>query len=387
MNVVIDRKQLLRVLQHGVPPRSDREERVAGPSLVRLETEAERLTVSTGDTLMKIDMSLSVEVLEPGTALVCLARLSRVIKTCVGPALVLRRALGDVGLTVEDRGGTDRVFIPDPPDTAREVPGAVAVPPDWATISGKKFRKLLEQTAFALSRDSTRRPALNGILVLFQPEGLQCVATDGYRLAVAADATYVMGARLSGVTGIVPYKAVVEILRVLGRSHEDVRIAITGPQFPQFVMRALDLVLTVQLVEGPFPDWKSLMPKPHASPVVAEREALAAAIHRVSVRAAATTPYLQFTLARGRLTLLAGDEPGAHWVTESLAVTYAGKEQTIAFNARYILDALAPMKGMTVIMECHTATSPAVFRDTATNYYCVVMPMRGKAEGGGAYHV
>ena len=62
---------------------------------------------------------------------------------------------------------------------------------------------------------------------------------------------------------------------------------------------------------------------------------------------------------------------------ESLSVDYAGDEVAIAFNSRYILDALSPMEDEAVVFEFKDGLSPGVIKTAADDAYrCVIMPMR-----------
>ena len=62
---------------------------------------------------------------------------------------------------------------------------------------------------------------------------------------------------------------------------------------------------------------------------------------------------------------------------EALTVDYAGEEVAIAFNSRYILDALSPMEADAVVLEFKDALSPGVIKSADDDgYRCVIMPMR-----------
>jgi DNA polymerase-3 subunit beta len=227
---------------------------------------------------------------------------------------------------------------------------------------------MLAQTSFAVSHDESRF-ALNGVLFMLQPKEARFVATDGHRLAVA---TRSVGQGLSGVTGIVPRKAVTEILRVLGAS-EDVQVAITENQF---VLQMPNFVMTARLIEGQFPNWEAVLPRAHPGRLTVKRAALAAALRRVSVMAEERNKLVRLTLAPGSLTLAAASHDVGE-AEEVLEVDYTGGEVAIGFNARYILDALGPMDREDVIFEFKDGLSPGLLRSAGDDRYsCVIMPMR-----------
>src|SRR5256886_13472755 len=133
---------------------------------------------------------------------------------------------------------------------------------------------MLAQTSFAISHDETRY-AVNGIVFVLQGKDVQMVETDGHRLAVSKRS---LGRGVGGMTGIVPRKPVIEIMRVLGAG-EDVQVAITENQF---VLQMPNFVMTARLIEGQFPNYEAVVPKAHPGRLVVSRPAFAAAVRRVA---------------------------------------------------------------------------------------------------------
>src|SRR5437899_12526952 len=102
------------------------------------------------------------------------------------------------------------------------------------------------------------------------------VATDGHRLAMSKRS---LGRGVGGMTGIVPRKAVIEIMRGLGAG-EDVQVAITENQF---VLQMSNFVMTARLIEGQFPKYEAVVPEAHPGRLGVSRRAYAAAARRVPV--------------------------------------------------------------------------------------------------------
>ena len=115
---------------------------------------------------------------------------------------------------------------------------------------------MLQQTSFAISHDETRY-ALNGVLFSFSRQG---DAPGRHRRPSAGPVVRGRSARWGGRSpGIVPRKAVTEIMRVLGAG-EEVQIAITENQF---VLQMPNFVMTARLIEGQFPNYEAVIPKGH----------------------------------------------------------------------------------------------------------------------------
>ena len=237
----------------------------------------------------------------------------------------------------------------------------------WVAVNGAKLRAMVTRTAYAMSQDESR-PFLNGLYLVLTKRELRLVATDGHRLALARVPVDADGE----LTGIVPRKAVQEMARVLG-STEDAALALRDGQF---YLRTPGFTLASKLIDGQFPNYEQVLPKAHPRRLVVDREALMAALRRVSVVADDRTRPVRLVAEGERLRLRAESQETGE-ATDELAAEFGGEELTIGFNARYLLEAVGPMDGDRVIIELKDGLSPGVLRSAADEgYLCVIMPMR-----------
>ncbi len=363
MEVVLDRDQFLKGLQmvHNIV-----EPRQTLPILanVLLEAEDETIRVTATDLEVGARVSVPAKVASKGAITLSARKLAEIVKELPAAGLTLK--VGEsAAVNLRCAGVNYRLVGLASDDFPAVVPAA---PPAWLTLEAKTLREMLAQTSFAVSHDESRF-ALNGVLFVLQPKEIRLVATDGHRLAIANRG---VGHGLSGVTGIVPRKAVTEIMRVLG-STEDVQIAITENQF---VMQMPNFVMTARLIEGQFPNYEAVLPKNHPGRLAIKRTALVAGLRRVSVMAEERNKPVRFSLTPGTLTLAAASHDLGE-AEETLEVDYAGAELTIGFNSRYVLDALAPMETDDVVIELKDSLSPGVMKSAQEEgHCCVIMPMR-----------
>jgi len=363
MEVVLDRDQFLKGLQmvHNIV-----EPRQTLPILanVLLEAEDETIRVTATDLEVGARVSVPAKVASKGAITLSARKLAEIVKELPAAGLTLK--VGEsAAVNLRCAGVNYRLVGLASDDFPAVVPAA---PPAWLTLEAKTLREMLAQTSFAVSHDESRF-ALHGVLFVLQPKEIRLVATDGHRLAIANRG---VGHGLSGVTGIVPRKAVTEIMRVLG-STEDVQIAITENQF---VMQMPNFVMTARLIEGQFPNYEAVLPKNHPGRLAIKRTALVAGLRRVSVMAEERNKPVRFSLTPGTLTLAAASHDLGE-AEETLEVDYAGAELTIGFNSRYVLDALAPMETDDVVIELKDSLSPGVMKSAQEEgHCCVIMPMR-----------
>jgi DNA polymerase III subunit beta len=363
MEVILNRDAFLKglqMVQNIVEPRQTL------PILanVLLETDGDTVRLTATDLEVGARVSVPARVAGKGAITVSARKLAEIVKELPAADLALR-VQDNASVALKCGTASYKLVGMAPDDFPPVVPSEKAA---WLKIEGKTLREMLAQTSFAVSHDETRY-ALNGVLFSLAGKDARLVATDGHRLAMAKRTLGNVGA---AVTGIVPRKAITEIMRVLGTG-EDVEIALTENQF---VLQMPNFMMTARLIEGQFPNYEAVIPKSHPGKLVISRAALTSALRRVAVMAEERNKPVKFVLAPAVLRLSASSQDLGE-AEESLDVDYAGAEVTIGFNSRYLLDAMSPIEKDQVILEFKDGLSPGVIRSVDDEgYCCVIMPMR-----------
>jgi DNA polymerase-3 subunit beta len=331
---------------------------------VLIETDGDTVRLTATDLEVGARVSVPARIVGKGAITVSARKLAEIVKEL--PAADLNMRVQDnAGVALKCGTASYKLVGMAPDDFPPVVPSEKAA---WLKIEGKTLREMLAQTSFAVSHDETRY-ALNGVLFALAGKEARLVATDGHRLALARRTVGNVGA---ATTGIVPRKAISEIMRVLGAG-EDVEIALTENQF---VLQMPNFLMTARLIEGQFPNYEAVIPKAHPGKLVISKGALTAALRRVAVMAEERNKPVKFVLAPAVLRLSASSQDMGE-AEESLDVDYAGAEVTIGFNSRYLLDAISPVEKDQILLEFKDGLSPGVVRSVDDDgYCCVIMPMR-----------
>jgi len=242
------------------------------------------------------------------------------------------------------------------------------------------LRECIQSVVFAAAPDDTR-PVLAGVLFTLRDGVLTLAAADGFRLAVRS-------AELSSTPAeplslIVPAKTLAELARLLGDGDEPVEIAAT-PERNQMLFRLGSRAEIVsRLIEGQFPDYQKIIPRSHTTRAVLNTSELLRATKAASVFARdnamivrlALTPSSDDALGRVQVSATAaevGDNAG------EIDASVEGSEMQIAFNGRYLRDALEAIDAEQVSLEIVGPTNPGVLRplSEANGYLHVIMPMQ-----------
>lgn len=239
-------------------------------------------------------------------------------------------------------------------------------------LAQEKFKRMIQRTAFATSSDESRY-VLNGLFFSFKEHKVTAVATDGRRLALAEEEV-----ELSVDTPrefIVPTKAVGEIKRLLLGSGE-VEISLGGNQasFHMHPEQGLHVRLVGKLVDGVYPNYQQVIPRESKERVALAREELLQALRRAEIMTSEKSNSVKFAFSRDNL-LITSNTPEVGEARESLAVNYKGSDVAIAFNPRFLLDALEALDEEEVFLELTDELSPGVVKTNRPFLY-VIMPMR-----------
>ncbi|MDP2940455.1 MAG: DNA polymerase III subunit beta [Candidatus Omnitrophota bacterium] len=228
------------------------------------------------------------------------------------------------------------------------------------------LKEMLDLTSFAVSREETRY-ILNGILLEIKEDLIRLVATDGRRLALRENKLPIPFKK--EVRVIIPIKAVQEISRNLKQEGEVLMVMGTNQ-----VMFDINKTLIVsRLIEGEFPNYNQVIPKPAEPKITINKESFLSAIRRANLLSTPDFQAIKFEVFKNKM-VISKSTPDVGESREELAIEYAGKELIIGFNPHYLIDALKNLREEEVNLELTDADKPGVIR--SEGYLYLVLPMR-----------
>lgn len=282
--------------------------------------------------------------------------------------------------------GIDAAEFPTIPTVAdRGDTAVIELPP--ATL-----RQMIHQVAFAASADESR-PTLTGVEVRFEEERLTMAATDGYRLARRSGGMGMIGGTRNTV--IVPARSLSEVARIAADASDERAIEVTITPARNQIMfhiwgksdgkggyHQVDVVS--QLLDATFPDYNAIIPRSFKTRAVLDTQAFLRTVRMAFLfaREAANAVRVQISpsegLKPGTLTITATSAELGDNVSEMDALV-EGDANEIAFNAKYLIDALSAIDTPQVALEATRSTAPGVIRPVGAGpeeYTQVIMPMQ-----------
>lgn len=240
-------------------------------------------------------------------------------------------------------------------------------------VSQKVLRKALSEVTFAAASDEAR-PILTGVLTRFAGERLTLAAADNYRIAVK---TLDVLMPVEDASLVIPARSYVELMRVLADTDDPVDIML-APARSQVIFHVDTIDLVSRLIDGQFPNYQQVVPTSHSTRAVVDRDELLKAVRLSALIAAGAANVVKLRIGEegsAGITIAAAADVGD--AEGQVEAELEGDPVTVAFNARYLIEALQNVDAERLALELNGPLSSGVFRpiDDA-DYVHVIMPVR-----------
>jgi DNA polymerase-3 subunit beta len=202
---------------------------------------------------------------------------------------------------------------------------------------------------------------------------MRMVATNGHRLAKMEIPITSAGTPSGDL--IVPPKALEQIRRLFP-AEEELEIA-RGDNHLGF--RSPFTAVYTRLIEGPYPNYEQVIPKDNDRIALADKNALIAALKRMSVIASDQTHRIRLAFNAGMLKFSV-QTPDLGEAQDELPISYEGDPLDIGFNANYLLEILrfVPTDEVRLTFKApeRAATLEPVGWQEPGQFLSLVMPLR-----------
>jgi DNA polymerase-3 subunit beta len=329
---------------------------------VLVEARQDAVQIITTDLDVALSVGVMATVVEPGTTCVPAGQLADLVDSMPDDACVKLEQI-DRGLTI--RCGRSRYVLPTLPG---DFPSPLTAGPDAVEIEldKKATHSLFVDPTVSISTEQTRY-YLCGIYLHSVAGMLAAVATDGRTLVLTK--TDLPAPEMPGV--IVPSKAVGELAR-MGKNGINLRINNKIIEAYAGLRRVAS-----KLVNGTFPDYRRILPKPSNNTAEIDRDDLIAALNRIRAVAdssAKPSPCGLRWSDGGEIELVLAGNPEA--ASDALAATISGGAR-VAVSIDLLADLLESFDGAErVRLDVTNPASPIMVTVVdRPGLLTVVMPM------------
>jgi len=273
------------------------------------------------------------------------------------------------GTSTNDIKGIDAQEFP--PVPVPDLEGAVQ-------LNVGDFREMVQQVAFAASTDEAR-PVLMGVLVQVEKDKLTMAAADGFRLSVRKAVLSTPAS--TPLTAIIPARALTELARVATDGEEPIYMVLPKGR-GQVLFRVKDVEVVSQLIDGTFPDYQQIIPRKYTSRTLVSTASLLKACKQAEIfaREGSNVARLNIKSSNGELQpseveiSATSEETGKNETI--VEATVDGSGVLIAFNVKFLREALEIIKTPNVALETSAPNAPGVVRPVGDEQFLhVIMPM------------
>lgn len=248
------------------------------------------------------------------------------------------------------------------------------------------FRDLISKTAFAAAINA-QKPIFNGVYFTVENGVMRCVGCDGNRLGLAeAD----IDGNCENASFIVPSKILFELLRMIHDTEDTVEIMLARKHV---IFKVGEFTYFSRLIDGEYINYQRIIPEKFERMAYLNAESMKSAAERASIvtedklGSSSSKPYIKLEFEENILRISSASTGGS--VHETLAIAMNGEPLVIAFNCKFLIDALkaaddaetvcfkmnGPLMGI-CIEKANGGENEADSGENKVRYMLFVMPLR-----------
>jgi DNA polymerase-3 subunit beta len=335
-------------------------------SNVLLSSDKGRLKMVTTDLEATVSHWIGAKIDEEGAITVPVRTLAEYIATSTDETITLVSEGADVSIKGSRHFATIKGLPAEEFPIIPQVKGGKPI-----KIAAGKLKNAISCVVMAAALDETR-PVLAGVLLKVGSEKLLLVATDSYRLA---EKTIPLTSSAEALEVIIPQRTLAEVARVLPQDETQVEI-VAGENQVQFKFGEIEFIS--RQIEGSFPDYEQIIPKDFVLKCEMDKNEFMEAIKMANIFAREAGSNIKVSASESDFLVSAIATQVGNSETHIKAVS-KGNSLSVAFNARYLLDALTAMNAERINFDLSGALNPGLISaKEEEGFRYVVMPLRSE---------
>ena len=335
---------------------------------ILLKTSADgSLTLSASDLDLSIEKKIDVNVEEEGSVVVLSKLFSDIIRKLPNEQILIEEKENNTIMIKTNSSEFTIVGLP-----ADEFPNINDVAENSNVLSFDKeiFKDMVKKTSFAASIDEAKG-IIVGVLMEMEPDYVNMVALDGFRMAVAREE--MKNAESKNI--IISSKIINEVNKIVSETDPegDINIMLNDKKA---VILVDNTKVIIRLMDGEFIKYKDILPKVNKTKVEIGRAVLLESIERASLLAKeGKNNLIKLSIKNNLMTITSKSEEGN--VKEEIIMEKTGDDLEIGFNSKYVIDVLKAVDDEQVMMEFNTSTTPCLVKPlTGNRYEYLILPVR-----------
>ena len=331
---------------------------------ILIEAEPGKIKMTANDMELGIETSLEGDVLDRGTVAIDAKIFSEIIRKLPDNDVTIETdenfqmliSCEKARFHISGKSGEEFSHLP---FIEKEEP---------VVISQFSLREMIKQTIFSIS-DNESNKIMTGELFELSGNHLRIVALDGHRVSIR---NLYLKEEYAPKKVIVPGKTLMEVSKILlGELESFVNIYFTANHI---VFEFDDTTVVSRLIEGEYFRIDHMISSDYETKVEVNKREFSDCIDRATllVRENDKKPIV-IQIEDGEMCLKLTSSVGS--MNEEIAIEKEGKDILIAFNPKFMLDALRVIDDETVTLYMVNPKAPCFIRDEKESYIYMVLPV------------
>lgn len=333
---------------------------------ILIETKNDQLILVGNDLELGIESTISSEVLSQGHVALEAKIFSEIIRKL--PNEIVEISVDENFMTtircqnskfqIAGQSGTDFPELP----KVEKLQGI--------TLPQPKLKDMIRQTIFSVAQEETR-PILTGELLQLKDGGFNMVSVDGYRISYRHTPLSIDN---EDTDVVVPGKTLGEISKILSGEESDLVTIYFTDKHVLFDLGGS--IVVSRLLEGEFLKYEQSFSNDYETKALVNRKAFLMSIERAALisREGKKNP-IKIELTQESMIITSNTELGT--AREEIQVSLQGKDLLIAFNPRYLIEALRSIEDEEVEIYFISSLSPCIIQPVdGNNFKYLILPIR-----------
>lgn len=336
-------------------------------SSILLKANENKLTLSATDLYLGIKTELIVEIKEEGELIVNGELFKSLINSLESGQITLE--LKDNFLIISQGKTIGRIAC----QSSDEFPSFPVVEGGSFSLSLVSLEKMQNLVTFCAGIDQSR-PVLTALLLKFKKDGLEVVATDGFRLSnlflrdISSEQER---------TILIPAKALSELYRIAKQINvENIEILVSD-ELKQLLFKLNTVEMYVRLIEGDYPPYEKIIPPDFSLKAEFDGEEFLTQLKRAAIFSRDASNIVKIKLEKDIMIISSASPVSGEYSGEISVSNKSGEIGEIAFNVNYLIDFINAVKPESLEFGMNESLKPAIFRDkNIVDYFYIAMPFR-----------
>ena len=243
---------------------------------------------------------------------------------------------------------------------------------DKYVFDANELKEMIRKTVFSVSIDESK-PVLTGELFEIENNKLNIVAVDGFRVSYRIDE---FKDPVDDISVVIPSKTLNELTKLIKDSDKEIIMYFTDKHV---LFEMEDYTIVSRLLDGEFLKYKQIFTEEYTTNIKIDVKKFVLSLERATlISTDIRRNPVKLEIGDSKLIITANTEMGTSY--DEIEIELEGEALEIAFNPRYLIDALKAIDDDIVNINFTTSLSPCtILGEEPHDYKYLVLPLRLKA--------